>query len=533
MSDAAIPLSVRPMQVDSPLDSVGRAVGLKAAAQGIQLNQARLDEERLKVQQAQEDARDQQTIQQGYAQYPGDFKKVRETIAPKVNTRSLANFDRAVEAHAAGMAKMSQDEIALRKERYSLLANHLGAVMQVKPGDKSPQGVAARAAEWAKQVTLAKANNQDPDNQIPLEFPGDEALPVLDVQLRGDVAHMKSEEDRRKAAEEAEKAKRDAAEETRKAAKAPVELEELQTKAALAARQSAASILASAETQEEYAAHYANLKPDVAKNFPKPDAFDAKKTPGKIRQIGQTSEQQVVTSLTSEQRDAQRETNTERERHDRAMEMIDAARAARERGQTANSQAVDRRMWKRELDKIKQEEESTALQRSDLETALKEGKLYVDSKGVTRNMQDAAKSDDATVNALTQKMKNSYAVLTNRLKRITADKNDLGQELGMGITVPTDKIHSALDADLERVSKIGQVATPAAAAPKAAMPAPVAQPAAKPAAPPAAPRPAAVNKPAAAPKAFPRDRLAGFAKANNMSPQEAEKQLTEQGYSVR
>lgn len=492
MSDAAIPLSVKTPQIESPLDAAGRGLNLQSMAQGIQLNKARLDEERLKVQQAQEDQRDQQTIQQGYAQYPGDFKKVRELIAPKVNTRNLANFDKAVQEHASGMAKMSQDEIALRKERYGLLANHLGAVLETKPNDKSPEAVAARAAEWAKQATLVKSKGLDPEGQIPLQYPGDEALPGIDVTLRGSEAHMKTEEARRKQEDEAIKEKRAAAVEGRAAALAPSALSAAETKASLAARQAAAPVLSEAATKEEYATLYSNLDPKVAKEFPKPETFDPKTTPAKIRKLGQTSQQQATTELTQAQRDEQRERDMNLDRHQQALEAIALSRAARERGETANSQAVNKRQFQREVSKLKEEEESTAAIRAKLETAIKEGQTYVDEKGTVKTMKAASGDEGQTADALKQQMRNSYATLTNRLKRITADKNDLGQELGMGITVPTPAIHAALDADLARVSKYGQAA-PAPAKPVPAGAPPVAPP------PPAAP----VAPPAGAPPSAP------------------------------
>lgn len=528
MADSSIPLSVRPVQIDSPIDSIQRGLSLKGMAQGIELNRARLDEERLKVQQAQEDQRDQQTIQQGYAQYPGDFKKVREVIAPKVNTRNLANFDKAVQEHASGMAKMSQDDIALRKERYGLLANHLGAVLETKPNDKSPEAVAARAAEWAKQATLVKSKGLDPDGQIPLQYPGDETLPGIDVTLRGSEAHMKTEEARRKQEDEAVKERRAAAVEGRAVALAPSALAASETKASLAARQAAAPVLSEAATKEEYAALYGNLDPKVAKDFPKPETFDSETTPDKIRRIGQTSEQQVATGLTAEARDAQRELNKERSRHDQAMEVIQAARAARERGETANSQAVNRRQFQRELSKIKDEEESTAAIRANLESAIKGGQTYVDEKGATRTMKKASDDDNVTANALIQRMRTSYATLTNRLKRITADKNELGQELGMGITVPTPAIHAALDADLARVAKYGQPTPPPAKSAQSAPP-----PAVRPVTPPVSAPIAVPANPQRPANVFPRARLAEFAKVNKMDIDQMEATLKAQGYSIQ
>lgn len=183
-----------------------------------------------------------------------------------------------------------------------------------------------------------------------------------------------------------------------------------------------------------------------------------------------TADQRDKNALTQQERDRQDTRDEEIERHNRAMELEGKIRASRENGQTANSIAVDRRKAQTDLNKAKEDEERLATLRANLENAINSGgKTYVNEKGVTVAMSKAKGDEQDTAENLTQRMRSAYQDATNKLKRVVADKNTFGQALGMGITVPTEAVHAALDADNQRVL------TPK---PKAA--APVAQPVATP-----------------------------------------------------
>jgi hypothetical protein len=480
MGSAAIPLGYKPPQLDqySATDALKQRMGLQAMAQAAQLNDAKIQEERLKTQALEEDRRDNDAIRQGYSLYPGDLKKVRDHIASKVNPRNLQAFDKSVQEHAAALAKMDSDQITVNRERAEQLARHLDAVSAVKRGDNSPEAVTARAAEWAKQVTLAKGKGFDPDNQIPAEYPGDEALPVLDTQLRGGAKHLADEEARRKAEATA------------------LDVKEKGNKIASEQLTEAAGILAAAAERgpAEYIKERAKIEdPKLRARFADPPEDAQPLTPldtdfvENVRSIGlKAHEQATVTSTKAlRQETAQRDAETalwrgatadERERHDRVSEEIQRTRAARERGQTANSHAVDLRGWQRELAKVKEEEDDIATTRANLENVIASGGK-IDEKG--KPVKVASDDDKAAAAALVERSRSQYESLTKKLKRVTADKNDLGELLGQEIGVKTSDVHRALDADLKRVGAIGKPTDkpnpPAAAPPAQAKPAPQAQ----------------------------------------------------------
>lgn len=186
-----------------------------------------------------------------------------------------------------------------------------------------------------------------------------------------------------------------------------------------------------------------------------------------------TADQRDKNAMTQQERDRQDTRDEEIARHNRATEAEANAKAAKDRGETANAKAVDRRQWERDLNKTKEEEERVATLRSNLENAINSnGKTYVDEKGVTKAMKKATDDEKDTPDNLTQRMRSAYQDATNRLKRITADKNSFGQALGMGVTVPTEAVHAALDADNQRVLGPKQQ-TPAVVNPTAPVPTPV------------------------------------------------------------
>lgn len=524
MGDFTVPLATRTAQIDSPLEAQARGLSLQQMAQGVQMNAAKLKEEQLKAKAAEEDRRDWKTIQDAYGSavqntkpgQPFDYQALRNKIAPSVNPRNLAIHDKTVLEHVTGMSKWDADKIKNDQSQTEAASKHIDAVLSVRPGDNSPEAVAARAAEWAKQVTLAKAKGLDPQNEYdPTHYPGDEALNTIDVGLKGTKLHLAEAKQAQDIASEKAEAER------KKRLEAP-QLTIEEQKAADAQRVAATSqlVAAGARSWNDYDALLNSFKPEIARSFPllpKPDDPSApldEEVINNLQQIGMTPTAQATSMLTKQQRETQAEANNERKRHNQAMESINAARASRERGETANSQAVNRRQWERELNKLKEEEEVAVAARTNLENALNSGgKLYADEKGTTKAMTTASKDESLTADALGKRMKAQYETLTNRLKRITADKNSLGESLGMQIGVPTPKLHQGFDADLQRIKSIGQAAPTAGVPvpPPAASPTPAAQPQA-PAKQPAAGQTVKMKAPNGQEQDVPADQVGHFKK---------------------
>lgn len=227
-----IPLSVDKPQFETPLDAQKQVLGLKqlagqVAAQGQQqqlgqqdllLGEQKLQDARDKQRIADEDIRDSDAIKQSYSDAVKstpegkqlDLNSLRNTVASKVSPRALQSFDKSIQEHSIAVAKMGTDQLTQTRELAKELANHVGAVAAVAPDDTSPTGTAARAAEWAKQVTIAKQNGLDPNNQLPTEYPGDDQLGPIDISLRGTALHLADEKTRRETVDAADKKKKEA-----------------------------------------------------------------------------------------------------------------------------------------------------------------------------------------------------------------------------------------------------------------------------------------------------------------------------------
>lgn len=473
---ATIPLMFQNPTIESPLDAQRKAMSLQQLGQTTQMNALRIQQAQQQAKQLQQDQQDDAAIRQAYTDavnstQPGkplDMNALSNTIAQKVSPRKYQTWAKAVEDHAAAQAKLTQDQINNRKEQYGLLANHLGAVMQVKPGDNSPDAVAARAAEWAKQVTLAKSKGLDPDNQLTTDYPGDDALPAYDVQLRGAQAHLATESELRKA--KAEQFKQQEAEANAPAARrsAAAKATEAEAKSVQAQVQNAASELSQQSSPANYILRLSALPKEVAAKFPQPPQGGDPNAP-----LSDDFRSQVLTAgMTPKDRAAfseQQYTNSLRKAHWDALDKAAQDRNARS-GQESSTQAnLNQRNWLGQVRNLRKEEDDTYEQRGNVEAALKSGGT-IDEKG-------KPVSADTDRNAMMDRLRNQFSSLTNRLKSIATQKNDIGEKLGMNIQVPTSQIHKTLDADIERVNGYGKTApaTKPATTTPAATPAPAKQ----------------------------------------------------------
>lgn len=157
--------------------------------------------------------------------------------------------------------------------------------------------------------------------------------------------------------------------------------------------------------------------------------------------------------------------------------------ASRERGQTANSQAVDRRQAVTEIDKFNLEESKLNRMRLQLGQAIGSGAVYISPTGVAKSMKDAAKENDETTAGMIADMVARYRQATDELHQLIPNKYNVYGRLGVTPTVPLADIHAAIDAGDAKLKKkypdlfggaapaAGPPAAPAGSAPPTAAPA--------------------------------------------------------------
>lgn len=101
MADASIPLGYKPPVIESPFDMQTKALNLTHLAQATQLNAARIQEEKIKAQNAAEDREDESKIQQGFMdpshrdeQGHLNWDKFYGSMQGKVRMRNLQRLDK-------------------------------------------------------------------------------------------------------------------------------------------------------------------------------------------------------------------------------------------------------------------------------------------------------------------------------------------------------------------------------------------------------------------------------------------------------
>lgn len=473
----------QPVQVPDPLAQMAEVARVRQAQQQVALGplrqqqlQGEVTQRELTNQNTIDDNADQATIQREFhnpdnlskdesGNLAPDHDKIRNAIAPNVKVRNLQAFDAdylKMQQGATALATSKADVDKLKWENVKNLnqmaGENIAGIIQAPPEQKQAMYTDALA-------TLKKAGADT--SQYPPVVPDDNTLTAMAAKVGylGTIitnADKQAQEEQRKAT-----AKKTAQAEATKAtndmhAEAATAFQGIDNKADY--DQAVSDFAAQDDAHKAYSQRYLMM----------PYSDKAMAT---INSRALTAEQRSTATTTKQARDEQADRDDETRRHNQSMEAIDSVKASRESKETANSQATQRHQWQSELMKLKEEEENTTKERGNLESAITSSgggapSTYVDDKGNTRAMSTASKEEGATVQALTNRMKGAYQFATDKLKRITADKNQLGQELGLGITVPTPVIHASLDADVKRV--LGSTTT------KAGTLTPVAQPSATP-----------------------------------------------------
>jgi hypothetical protein len=514
LNPAIIARGSEPAKIESPLD-VARGVrevqqlGEQAQLAPLKLQQSAADVQatQLANQKTQRDVDEQKAFGQDLATSGGDPDKI-EAAANKHITNPVV-LDR-LKAAAAQIRQRNEATTAKQHTDYAQQSEMYAGKLQGIIDAKDPALKLGLWSQTAQQAAAMKDENGQPlfqPGQLdPTKVPDDQTLASLQTYMDHSGAfhakQAKIKDDDAKAQQAQQKAANDRRMQLHSEADDFFQSRNIQSKDDYDA--------AVSEFGSEDAEHKS-----YADRYLAPVPYSSKAL-GTISRRALTPEQRVKSDeadatrgLTLQQRNEQAARDSETKRHNQSMEAIDSAKAARERGETANRTAQDRAGWERELNKLKEEEEQTGAIRANLENAIHYGNTYVDEAGKTRPMKTAAKDDNTSETDLQARMRSQYQMMTNRAKRIAADKNSLGEQLGMQLKVPTPAIHASLDKDLNRV--LG-VPLPA----KATAP------------PPATP----TASPTAATKTFPRGRLAEYATANKMTPAQAEAALKKRGWSI-
>jgi hypothetical protein len=421
-----------------------------------QLNQYRVQEEGLKAQAAEEDRRDWQTIQQAYAHAtatagPGkklDLGSVRNEIASQVNPRNLQAFDKSVLEHSTALMRQSNEQLKYHQDRNAEISKRLQAVISVKPDQ--------RAGEWAKQIAQAERDGLIEPGSVSKDYSGDEQLTAFDIQTRGAAAHLKDEDERRKAEQEA--------------AMNPLRVEEQRGKvteqgarADTATRATAAAQLGNAQNAEEYSQIKAALKPEVAAQFPDPSNATGALNPDfltNIRRRGMTPAQQGA-EITHEQ--TARDTAAHRkilEKNAGERLSIEGQRLGLER-ERLNRQAgigpIDKRQGQTFLFKFGQQENTLNKRRTELGNALTSGrydkngnlnppKLFVNRLGeVVPMSKQVPDGDEETIRGLAEHMKGDYQSVTDELKGTVRETYSVLGRMGSEPQIPQDEVLAQLD----------------------------------------------------------------------------------------
>lgn len=532
MAGFNIPLEYKSPQFENGSDLLQRGLSIQNLATSTQINQQRLQEEKIKADEAAQDREDNNTIQNEFLN-PAHLKPVKDdpehrtmdwdslrgSLQGKVRLRNLQKLDashqeqvRAAQQMAATDKINQTSSLALKDAQNRAVGREIQGLEQLDDKDK-PAYYAGALQRLQKQGI--------PTDDLPQTIPGDgsfnQQLTALAASHGYNGAIIGDELKRQRAEQAAAAAKR--AEATARASADKDTADQSQR-----AREGAARIYLAADPQDQtgHAAAIAQITkkyPAIADEYANLK-FDANKTADIIQQMAQTSQQRTTTGQKQQQLEEKASHDTEMARvaTDRAetyrtladvrQQLADLREAGGPGGgQTKNSAAITQRQARNEYYKLVANESKLNRLRGALGAMTKSDKPVTNKDGSPRDL------------------KAEFEEATDELSQLLADKYDAATRAGMGEpSVPLEKALSA----------IGRGPGGTAPAPTTKTPPPAAPPQSpKQTAPPASPTSANRPAPGKSAKPFPRARLAAFAKANHVSEQDAESELKSQGYTVQ
>jgi hypothetical protein len=269
-------LGIRPPEQPDPLGQYQKAMSLKSLMLGQQAAQQEQQLRGIQVQQAQTALQDQQTVSRLFAQNNGDLDKtIADAAKAGVQPQTLTGLQTHALDVKTKMATLTKDQLANISQQND---NAVGLIQPIldAPPEKQPI-LYAQARQQALSNPTAYGIS-DP-SQIPEQFPGIDALKSQIAIHKGGKQY----------AEDAIK-QQDAAD---KHAKSVAELPGLQAESDQKVRSNAASQLAAATSQQDYAQRLGELPYKVASQFPAPEQWtpDLKQS---ILNVGMTPHEQAT-----------------------------------------------------------------------------------------------------------------------------------------------------------------------------------------------------------------------------------------------
>lgn len=152
-----------------PVDVLAQYGKLQALKNGIvqqQIQQQTFQENALKLQEAQQDAQDQQTFRDVMQQTQGDYAKAAPLLAGRISQKMQAAFQTAMDARAKSLLDQDKTRLENAKSRNEQIAEGLGAIAQAPPAN--------RAALYGELRGRALAQGIATPDALPEIYPGDD-----------------------------------------------------------------------------------------------------------------------------------------------------------------------------------------------------------------------------------------------------------------------------------------------------------------------------------------------------------------------
>ena len=495
MSDAAIPLSFKPPQVENPAEAYGRTLSLGNMMQQGRLNQERLHAEQLENQKRQEafddDALLGKTIAANTSVAPDGSSSVNHQGV--LSTLAKAGKGKLTEQYTTNMLAQQRAAIDDHTKQLDLYDKSINAYSNLTtPVVNAARGyfdnaIGPDGTPMAPQATPAQveaAYQQSRTAALQSKLQGATDAPPTLLDKNGDLdpnalSFVRTHHDMAiKAQENIGNARADL-DFSQKAIKFKQDLASGQVKTYDDALKAASGLVSSAANEGQYQAALATVHQFAPATVEA--QFDTQYSPDAVKRA-------AVLGMTPEQR----QQNTDREAAasslaDYRKQSLELRKKAADavRGQTENSRAVDRRQALGDIEKLEMQESQLNRTRVQLGQALNNQALYVSPTGQVKSMAVATHEDGVTKDALVADMAARYQQATGDLKRIIGSKYNQYGRIGVEPGIPLDKIHGAIDAgDAGLQKKYPNLFQPAPAAlPASTPPAPAAPPA------PATPKP--------------------------------------------
>lgn len=282
--DPQIALSVKPLQMENPLEMAGKALSVRNMIQTGQMNTERLKAEQMANQQNQQKLDDSKVIREAQAAAGGDIDATLKSVAGKIHPDTFLGLQKHANETKEQLGKL--DEQKQKKLQFHLEQTGVsGQRMLSVPAEQ-------KAAVWTGERQRLIDAGIDAAH-LPEEYPGDEAM---QAEILHGVGIEKWLDEHRKAAGE----KRAIEEHAAKMAADKARLPGIEATSLTQGLEASGQTLASVTDQPSYDA-WRQQNPEMAKRLP--PMFN----PGVVamgQKLGMKPEQQVVTEETAK-RDAE------------------------------------------------------------------------------------------------------------------------------------------------------------------------------------------------------------------------------------